>query len=104
MPIDDITPVNFTQKYTTGRHRATDATPEIDKISSASPELESPTRLMKDGFGNDNKKHIIKQKQAITDKNEVKEIGRTGPKKEDPLEIQKKEIADKNDNEEENKE
>lgn len=38
--------VNETRKYATGRHRGSDATPEIEQ-TGASPELESPTRLMK---------------------------------------------------------
>ena len=79
--------VNNTQKYITGRHhRATDATPYIDKLSNISPELESPSRLMKEGLQAeqpDLKKEVSKRKVSKAD--QVKEIGKT-PKKEDPIE------------------
>lgn len=83
---DDVAQVNHTQKYTTGRHRASDATPDIDKLSNISFELESPSRLMKEGLQAeqpDLKKEVSKRKVSKAD--QVKEVGRTF-KKEDPIE------------------
>jgi len=82
-----VAQVNHTQKYITGRHRATDATPDIDKLSNISPELDSPSRLMKQGLQAeqpDLKKVVSTRKVSKAD--QVKEVGRT-PKKEDPVEI-----------------